>query len=209
LNGSFLLSYWAHPERRVREAKAQSKDLALREFLRKSFLRVSAVKLFESEPMLIRNATVSDLSQIMALASSSATAARWSEPRYKGLLDGQVTVPRIFQVLEDDGVVRGFIIARVVADECELENIVVEEASRRRGLATRLLAALFDWAAKSRVQAVFLEVRASNAVARALYEKCGFRQTGKRPRYYHDPEEDAILYSYAANPVGAVIVKRD
>jgi hypothetical protein len=117
LNGSFHLSYWAHPERRVREAKAQSKDLALREFLRKSFLRVSAVKLFESEPMLIRNATVSDLSQIMALASSSATAARWSEPRYKGLLDGQVTVPRIFQVLEDDGVVRGFIIARVVADE--------------------------------------------------------------------------------------------
>ena len=112
-------------------------------------------------------------------------------------------------VLEDAGDVRGFVVARAAADEWELENVVVAEAVRRRGLGTELITALLERAGKSRVQVVFLEVRASNAAARALYEKCGFRQTGKRPRYYHDPEEDAILYSYTANPGDAAVVKRD
>jgi [ribosomal protein S18]-alanine N-acetyltransferase len=151
--------------------------------------------------MLIRAATSADLPQIIALAHASSTAPHWSEARYQGLLDGQDRgVLRIFQVLEDDGPIRAFLIARVVADECELENIVVEQASRRRGLATRLLEALFDWAAENRAHSVFLEVRASNMAARKLYEGAGFSQTGHRPAYYNCPKDDAILYSRHLTP---------
>src|SRR5258708_6972938 len=125
--------------------------------------------------MLIRAATADDLPQIMAMARASATAAQWSDAQYEGLFECQPGAPhRIALVLEDDGTVCGFLIARVVADECELENVVVEEASRRRSLAARLLAALFDWAAESRAHSVFLEVRASNLAARKLYESAGF-----------------------------------
>jgi ribosomal-protein-alanine N-acetyltransferase len=48
-------------------------------------------------------------------------------------------------------------------------------------------------ARKNGALAILLEVRESNAAARALYAKVGFREEGRRPRYYRDPDEDAVL----------------
>ncbi len=67
--------------------------------------------------------------------------------------------------------------------------------ARRKGLGKRLLQALLD-AARETKSSVFLEVRESNAAARALYENAGFEQTGRRPSYYTSPLEDAILYRW-------------
>ena len=50
-------------------------------------------------------------------------------------------------------------------------------------------------ARERKLQSIHLEVRESNNAARALYVKCGFASTGRRPKYYSNPEEDAVLYS--------------
>ena len=84
--------------------------------------------------------------------------------------------------------------ARHLAPEWELENIVVAPAARRTGLGKRLLNALLSQARETNSAAVFLEVRESNTAARSLYEKTGFQLTGRRKAYYTNPQEDAVLY---------------
>lgn len=81
-----------------------------------------------------------------------------------------------------------------LGSEWELENIVVAPAARRKRLGTRLLDALFAAAAEKNSDAVFLEVRESNAAARTLYEKAGLELSGRRKSYYANPAEDAVLY---------------
>ena len=88
----------------------------------------------------------------------------------------------------------GFLIARHLAPEWELENIVVAHIARRKGLGKLLLNALLSAARETNSDSVFLEVRESNAAARTLYEKAGFEQTGRRKTYYTNPTEDAVLY---------------
>jgi len=88
----------------------------------------------------------------------------------------------------------GFLIARHLAPEWELENIVVASPARRQRVGNRLLHALLAAAHETDSRAVFLEVRESNAAARALYEKAGFEPAGRRKSYYTNPPEDAILY---------------
>jgi [ribosomal protein S18]-alanine N-acetyltransferase len=86
------------------------------------------------------------------------------------------------------------LVARHLAPEWELENIVVAPSARRQGLGNRLLNALLAAARETHSASVFLEVRESNSAARTLYEKAGFKQTGRRKSYYTDPLEDAVLY---------------
>lgn len=77
--------------------------------------------------------------------------------------------------------------------EADVLDITVDLASRNRGTGTALLDAAIQSAHGTRgVDTVYLEVRVSNAPARHLYEKLGFKQTGLRKRYYTDPVEDAI-----------------
>jgi len=143
-----------------------------------------------------RRARLADTSTMVALERQSPTAAHGAESFYLGLFaDGAVA--RISLVAEEDGVLRGFLIARITGDECELENVVVAEASQRRGVGSKLIRALIVAARDRNVARIFLEVRESNAAARALYEKCGFAIHGRRKSYYTAPAEDAALYSVA------------
>jgi ribosomal-protein-alanine acetyltransferase len=88
----------------------------------------------------------------------------------------------------------GFLVARHVKGEWELENIVVAPEFRRQGIGTQLLDALLARACETRSSTVFLEVRQSNRAARGLYQKAGFREAGNRKFYYSNPSEDAIVY---------------
>jgi ribosomal protein S18 acetylase RimI-like enzyme len=90
----------------------------------------------------------------------------------------------------------GFLVARHVAAEWELENIVVSPAARRNRLGMRLLGALLGIVRDANSDAVFLEVREGNTAARGLYEKLGFLAAGRRKSYYSNPLEDAILYRW-------------
>ena len=141
----------------------------------------------------IRPATVADLPAMMSLEKHSATAAHWSAKQYEDLFRGSSPGRVALTVLEDSRV-QGFVIARVLGDEWEIENIAVAGPARRRGLGTRLLGELLDMARSRGATAMFLEVRESNQAARALYEKWAFLESGRRRTYYQDPQEDAILY---------------
>jgi len=129
----------------------------------------------------------------MALERASPAAAHWTEQQYADLFipAGQraviVAEGASYEVL-------GFIIARHVASEWELENIIVAPSARRSGIGKCLLDDLLESARETKSDALFLEVRESNIAARAFYEKAGFQPTGRRKSYYSQPPEDAVLY---------------
>src|ERR1051326_7808815 len=76
----------------------------------------------------------------------------------------------------------GFAAARINADELHINNIGVRPDPRRRGVGRALLGACLDIAARRGARLAVLEVRASNAAARALYERLGFTVVGERRR---------------------------
>jgi ribosomal-protein-alanine N-acetyltransferase len=121
------------------------------------------------------------------------TAAHWSRQQYDTIFS-QRSPRRLALLIEEEGAIQGFLIASAMDIEWEIENIAVAGPARRRGLGTRLLGEFLDLARTQEVKGIFLEVRESNQAARALYEKWGFQEEGRRPRYYSGPEEDAILY---------------
>jgi ribosomal-protein-alanine N-acetyltransferase len=93
------------------------------------------------------------------------------------------------------GLVVGFLIARLLAPEAELETIGVATEGQRRGTGRRLLGAMVEELREAGVHEAILEVRASNQAALRFYRELGWRETGRRQRYYADPEEDAVLMS--------------
>jgi [ribosomal protein S18]-alanine N-acetyltransferase len=100
----------------------------------------------------------------------------------------------------DDGLV-GYLVCSRYADVWHLMNVAVEPDRRRQGVATRLMERLFDEAGRD--ARYTLEVRTSNSVAIAMYERFGFRAAGHRRRYYHDNGEDALIMWLDAARVGA------
>ena len=138
----------------------------------------------------IRPATINDVPEIVAVEREVTNGAHWSRQEYESRLKNGLLL-----MAESDGQFRGFICARVLPGEWEIENIIVAENFRRHGVCSALFYALVEAAKKGGNPALHLEVRESNVAARQLYTKHGFRQVGKRPNYYRDPPEDAILYS--------------
>ncbi len=87
----------------------------------------------------------------------------------------------------------GYIGSQSVCGEADMMNVAVADAFRRRGVAQRLIEALVEGLKEREVLSLTLEVRASNGPAIALYDKLGFTQVGRRPGYYRNPKEDALI----------------
>ncbi len=141
-------------------------------------------------PVAIRSATPRDLPAILAIERQAPSAAHWTPEQYSKLIDDGFVL-----IAEEAGDLCGFICAKGVAGEWEVENVVVAQALLRRGIANELLRELIQRARSEAASAILLEVRESNGLARRLYEKHGFREEARRRGYYRDPEEDAILYA--------------
>jgi [ribosomal protein S18]-alanine N-acetyltransferase len=88
---------------------------------------------------------------------------------------------------------QGFVLARVAADEAEILTLAVPPAVRRCGVGAALLRAAAAGAAARGATALFLEVSAANAPARALYAAAGFAEVGRRRRYYADGADALVL----------------
>jgi ribosomal-protein-alanine N-acetyltransferase len=138
-----------------------------------------------------------DLDRVMEIAESLKEAPHWPRSAYMAALDPETAPHRIALVVEEpgSGVVAGFAVASLLPPQAELETIAVASAAQRQGWARQLFAALSAELEPAQIAEVFLEVRASNQPALGLYRLLGFVETGRRPGYYHDPVEDAVLMS--------------
>lgn len=114
----------------------------------------------------------------------------WDESVFASQLpDGH----HVFLADASDSGVRGYICMMYVLDEAEVVRIGVFPPYRGLGLGERLLRAGIAQCAEKGAVEINLEVRQSNATARALYEKLGFLPVGRRKNYYPKENEDAIL----------------
>ena len=134
-----------------------------------------------------------DAADAPALARIAALTLReaWSEVAYRELLARPLCLAWTARGAPD-GVV-GFVVGRRVLDVVEVHSIGVAPAWQGRGLGGRLLDAFLGRARREGAVRVHLEVRESNAPARALYRGYGFRPEGRRRRYYADGEDALLL----------------
>ena len=147
----------------------------------------------------IRRMSAADLERVMKIAAALDEAPHWPRPAYEQVLDAGHAPRRIALVAanESAGSLAGFIVCSVLPPEAELETIAVARDSQRRGVGAMLVRAMVEELRGSAVSDLNLEVRASNGAAAGLYRALGFAENGRRPCYYADPEEDAILMRLA------------
>jgi [ribosomal protein S18]-alanine N-acetyltransferase len=139
---------------------------------------------------LIRPFEPRDIPAIEMILSESPEAAAWSKESLE-----QLTARNwLAWVVECDANLAGFLVTRIIADdEAEILNLAVARSSRRAGVGTNLLRAAIGELAGRRVRKLHLEVRESNTAGIALYEESGFLRAGRRPNYYRNPNEAAVL----------------
>jgi [ribosomal protein S18]-alanine N-acetyltransferase len=154
----------------------------------------------------VRRAISADIPAMIELERQSSNAAHWTLGLYEARVAGNKP-PRaesLALVAEDepkpaDAVasctprIIAFLVAHRVDTEWELENIVVAENLRRRGVGLYLAKKFIEHARGENGNSIFLEVRESNQAARALYRKLGFEEAGRRRGYYSNPPEEAIV----------------
>ena len=140
--------------------------------------------------MIIRKMTIDDIEQVIAIDRVSFSLP-WPERSFRfDLTDNPAS--RCW-VAEIDGKVVGIIVAWLIVDEVHVATIATHPDFRRRGVAKKLLAHTLQHLKEEGAQSSFLEVRASNVAAQEMYRKFGYEESGVRPRYYKDNDEDALL----------------
>jgi [ribosomal protein S18]-alanine N-acetyltransferase len=137
----------------------------------------------------VRRMKQQDVDAVVKIAASLPSAPHWPLAAYLHALEE----PRIALVAERWGELLGFAVASVVGNEAELETIAVAWVEQNRGVARRLFAELAEEVKLAGAATIILEVRESNRPALVLYYSLGFEEIGRRPRYYVDPVEDAVL----------------
>jgi ribosomal-protein-alanine N-acetyltransferase len=140
--------------------------------------------------LTLRPASGTDLS-LMATLESRSTAHPWSEGQYRGSFESGhqlIIAQRGTEVI-------GLAVIMQVRDEAHLLNIVIDHDWQGQGLGRQLLGELMQQMRQQGALRMFLEVRESNTVARALYESMGFSECGIRKHYYRAEQgrEHAIL----------------
>lgn len=133
--------------------------------------------------------------QALHALEQHVTGDAWSAARFAELLDqsrfvglGAFYGPEL----------HGSVTAYTIGGEAEIVNVAVHPAWRGQGLGTALLRRLAALVVDRGMERIVLEVREGNLPARAVYAKTGFVQVGRRPRYYVDPSEDALILAWSA-----------
>jgi len=140
---------------------------------------------------LIASSSEADLDAVLAI-DRLCFPAPWPEQAFRDELSRPWAYVEILREAESGQVV-AFCNYWIVVDELQILTVAVHPERRRRGHAARLVQHMLDEGARAKVRMATLEVRASNEPAQALYRKLGFHDVGRRPRYYADNGEDAVL----------------
>lgn len=139
--------------------------------------------------MEIRTMQAADVS---AIANLEAICFRdpWSERSIASELSNPLSC---WLVAVEGDVLAGYVGAQTVLDGADMMNLAVAPAFRRQGVGQELICKLIVCLQKQGAFSLALEVRASNTPAIGLYEKLGFVPVGRRPNYYRNPKEDALI----------------
>lgn len=153
------------------------------------------------DEILITRMTEHDLLEVVEIEEQSGLS-RWGWAAYYAELQGTnrdlMLIARVAKapIIEHQRIA-GYIVARESAGELHINNVAVRDQYRRRGIGSALLGRIMETARRLKVKVAFLEVRSGHDAARALYERTGFRAIARRPNYYSDPREDAVVMSLA------------
>ena len=142
-------------------------------------------------------ATPESLSHILKI-EEACFSAPWTRKMLEGELSGNPFAHFLLakQGGEAEGSpesIVGYLCYWIVFEEVRLMNLAVVESMRHRGIARSLVTAALETGLSQSAHRAVLEVRASNRAAQTLYQGFGFHQTAVRPKYYHNPIEDAVL----------------
>ena len=118
----------------------------------------------------------------------------FSDPWSVNSITSEVHNPlSLWLVALEDGHLIGYVGSQSVLGWADMMNLAVDPDHRRKGVAEQLVLELIRQLKENQVTCLTLEVRLSNASAISLYTKLGFCEVGRRPGYYHNPREDALI----------------
>ena len=139
--------------------------------------------------MMIEPMNASHVPQIAQL-EKRCFSDPWSEKSIASELENPLSV---WLVAVDGGQLIGYVCSQTVLGETDMMNLAVAPEARRQGTGRALVLALVDALTEKGSHSLMLEVRVSNTPAQKLYESLGFSQVGRRPKYYVNPREDALI----------------
>lgn len=140
--------------------------------------------------MNIRRMTLDDLAQVVAIDTASFSLP-WPERSFRfEITDNPASRAWVAEI---DGKIVGMIVAWLLVDDAHIATLATHPDFRRQGIARKLLIFSLQSMMSEGALTSVLEVRESNAAAQEMYRKFGFEESGRRPRYYRDNDEDAIL----------------
>ncbi len=142
--------------------------------------------------MLIRNMVREDIDSVLEIEQECFTQP-WTKNMFLGELAQPVTLYRVAVV---DGTPVGYMGMYRIVDEGHITNIAVKKAFRGRGIGSCLMESFLQLGEDGLLSFLTLEVRESNQKAIRLYQKYGFRQVGRRPRYYENAEDALLMTRY-------------
>ncbi|MBW4031284.1 MAG: ribosomal protein S18-alanine N-acetyltransferase [Acidobacteria bacterium] len=156
-----------------------------------------------ADPLVaLRRATVADLDAIMEIESGTFASDAWS----RGTMRAELGSRHGFYLVADwtpggggpphpDAAIAGYagLLAPLGSGQADIQTIAVASSARRRGIGRAMMVALLEEARRREASEVFLEVRADNPNAEALYASLGFEQIAVRPKYYQPDGVDAHI----------------
>lgn len=163
------------------------------EILRKQEMKTSETGTGKKmSAIMIRPMAEEDLEQVEAI-EKACFSIPWS---VKSFLDACTTEENIYLVCCDDSnKIMGYCGLWTVLGEGNITNMAVAKEYRKHGIGEALMKEMERLGQLKDVSVFFLEVRESNEPAKRLYEKMGYREIGKRKRFYERPVEDALIMS--------------
>ncbi len=139
--------------------------------------------------LIIRQMKEEDIPTVVEIEKISFTTP-WSETSFHNEIYNPRSTARCAIMGQR---LAGFVCASQVADEGHILDLAVHPDFRRKGIAKALVQNIIEELRENACRFLYLEVRASNDIARKFYEGIGFRVVGTRKSYYLKPEEDAII----------------
>ena len=141
---------------------------------------------------IIRRMTLEDVPAVHAIDQMSFSLP-WPERSFRYEIE-ENPVSRCW-VAVDHGQIAAMLVLWLIEDEAHIATIATHPEFRRQGIGEQLMIKALKEAQAEGATHAFLEVRAGNLAAQAMYKKYGFIQDGIRQRYYKDNNEDALLMS--------------